>query len=151
MTVGEVCNRAVVIAKPGDSIAEAVRLMKTYHIGDVVVVEERQGRRVPIGIITDRDIALAVGERAVRLPFLRIDEVMSHDIVTAVEQESLHDALKKMRSFGVRRLPVVNERGGLEGIVAFDDVIGLLSEELHDLAALVEKAQTRERLEPQGR
>jgi CBS domain-containing protein len=65
--------------------------------------------------------------------------------VTSPERDSLFDVLKKMQSHGIRRLPVVNDRGGLEGILTFDDVIELLSEELTDLAKLVAKEQKRER------
>lgn len=66
--------------------------------------------------------------------------------MTSRERESLYDVLKKMQSHGIRRLPVVNERGGLEGILTFDDVIELLSEELTGLAKLVAREQQRERL-----
>lgn len=144
MTAGEVCNRQVVFAKPETSIVDAVSLMKTDHVGDVVVVRELDGERQPIGILTDRDVALAV-ERLLRLPQLRVVDVMSADLVTALESENLYDALKKMQSHGIRRLPVVNDRGGLEGILTFDDVVELLSEELTDLAKLVVKEQKRER------
>ena len=144
MTAGEVCNRQVVRTRPEMSIVDAVSLMKTHHVGDVVVVQETNGERVPIGIVTDRDVALAV-ERLLRLPQLRVADVMSTDLVTSPERENLDDALKKMQSHGIRRLPVVNDRGGLEGILTFDDVIELLSEELTDLAKLVAKEQKRER------
>lgn len=147
MTVGEVCNRDVIIAKPDASLLEAARLMKSCHVGDIVIVEERERRRVPIGILTDRDIALAVVDRLVRLPYLRIADVMSRDLVTSVEDENLYDAVKKMQSHGIRRLPVVNAAGGLEGILTFDDVIELLSEELTDLAKLVVREQKKERLQ----
>jgi CBS domain-containing protein len=70
---------------------------------------------------------------------------MSADLVTSPESENLYDALKKMQSHGIRRLPVVNDRGGLEGILTFDDVFELLSGELTDLAKLVGKEQKRER------
>jgi CBS domain-containing protein len=70
MIVGEVCNREVIIAKPDASLVEAARLMKSCHVGDVVVVEERERRRVPIGILTDGDIALAIVDRLVRLPYV---------------------------------------------------------------------------------
>jgi len=144
MTAGEICNRQVVFAKPGTSIVDAVGLMRTHHVGDIVVVREPDGERVPIGILTDRDIALAV-ERLLRLPQLRVAAIMSANLVTSPESENLYDALKKMQSHGIRRLPVVNDRGGLEGILTFDDVVELLSEELTDLAKLVAKEQKRER------
>lgn len=144
MTAGEVCNRQVVFTRPESSIVDAVGLMKAHHVGDVVVVGEPDGERVPIGILTDRDVALAV-ERLLRLPQLRVADVMSAELVTSPETESLYDALKKMQSHGIRRLPVVNDRGGLEGILTFDDVVELLSEELTDLAKLVAKEQKRER------
>jgi CBS domain-containing protein len=144
MTAGEVCNRQVVFTRPETSIVDAVALMKTHYVGDVVVVREPDGERVPVGILTDRDVALAV-DRLLRLPHLRVADVMSADLVTSPERESLYDVLKKMQSHGIRRLPVVNDRGGLEGILTFDDVIELLSEELTDLAKLVAKEQKRER------
>jgi CBS domain-containing protein len=144
MTAGEVCNRQVVFTRPETSIVDAVALMKTHYVGDVVVVREPDGERVPVGILTDRDVALAV-DRLLRLPHLRVADVMSADLVTSPERESLYNVLKKMQSHGIRRLPVVNDHGGLEGILTFDDVIELLSEELTDLAKLVAKEQKRER------
>jgi len=144
MTAGVVCNRQVVFTRPDTSIVDAVGLMKAHHVGDVVVVQEPDGERVPIGILTDRDVALAV-DRLLRLPRLRVADVMSVELVTSPEGDSLYDVLKKMQSHGVRRLPVINDRGGLEGILTFDDVIELLSEELTDLAKLVAKEQKRER------
>ena len=144
MTAGEVCNRRIVCARADTSIVDAVGLMRTHHVGDVIIVREPDGERVPIGILTDRDVALAV-DRLLRLPHLRVADVMSPSLVTSPERESLYDALKKMQSHGIRRLPVVNDRGGLEGILTFDDVIELLSEELTDLAKLVAKEQKRER------
>jgi CBS domain-containing protein len=70
---------------------------------------------------------------------------MTRAPVTAEESESLESALKRMRSYGVRRLPVVNEGGGLEGILTFDDIVELTSGELTDLAQLVPREQKRER------
>lgn len=146
MTLGEACNREVIITTPEMSILEAATLMKSCHVGDVVVVEDRDAQRVPIGILTDRDIAMALVDRAVRLPYLRVVDLMSRDLLTGVQEENLYDAIKKMQSQGVRRLPVVNAEGGLEGILTFDDLIELLSEELSDLANLLATAQKRERL-----
>ena len=143
MTAGDVCNRQVVITTPGMRVVEAADLMKAHHVGDLVVVRQADGERVPIGILTDRDIALSVG-RLVRHPELKVLDVMSANLVTSGEGESLYDVLKRMQSHGIRRLPIVNERGVLEGILTFDDVIELLSEELTDLAKLVVREQKRE-------
>jgi CBS domain-containing protein len=144
MTAGEVCNRQVVFTEPQTSIVDAVKLMKAHHVGDVVVVRQTGEDRRPIGILTDRDVALAL-DSLMRWPETRVSDLMSSDLVTAAERESLDDVLKKMQARGIRRLPVVNERGGLEGILTFDDVIELLSGELTDLAKLVAKEQKRER------
>jgi CBS domain-containing protein len=147
MTVGEACTRDVIVTKPNATVIEAARLMKMYHVGDVVVVEEREGGRTPVGILTDRDVALSgVVDQAVRLPYLRVADLMSRNLVTSLEDESLREAVTKMRSHGVRRLPVVNAAGGLEGILTFDDVIQLLSEELSDLATLLAREEKRERM-----
>jgi CBS domain-containing protein len=146
MTAGEVCSHDVIIATPETPVPEAAALMKHYHVGDLVVVETRpNGQRIPVGIVTDRDIALAVASHAERLQYLRVSDLMKGAVVTALESESLHTALKKMQSAGVRRLPVVNGEGVLEGIVTLDDVMELLSEELTDLAKLVIHEQKKER------
>jgi CBS domain-containing protein len=146
MTAGEVCNREVVIASADETIAQAARRIRACHVGTLVVVDDREGTRTPVGILTDRDIVIhALADKAEPLYALRIGSVMSSNLVTAGEHESLPDVLKKMRSYGVRRIPIVNEDGGLEGILAFDDVVELLAEELSDLAGLIAREQTRER------
>lgn len=150
MTAGEICNRQVVSIRPETSIVDAAELMKAHHVGDVIVVREPDGECVPIGILTDRDVALAV-DRLLRLPHLRVADVMSTELVTAAEGERLYDVLKRMQSYGIRRLPVVNERGSLAGILTFDDVLEVLSEELTDLARLVATEQKRERAQRQVR
>ena len=148
MTVGELCNRDVIIARPETPLPEAAALMKHYHVGDLVIVGTRPGgQRVPVGILTDRDMALALASHAARLSYLRVSDLMTHHLVTALESESLHSALKKMQDAGVRRLPVVNPDGVLEGIVTLDDIIEVLSEELTDLTKLVVREQRKERLQ----
>jgi CBS domain-containing protein len=150
VTVGEICRRDVIIARPEMPLPEAAALMKSYHVGDLVIVESQPGgRRIPIGILTDRDVALMVASHAVRVPYLQVSDVMKEKLITALEGESLHTALERMQASGVRRLPVINGEGVLEGIVTLDDIIELLSEELTDLARLVLREQKKERL--QGR
>jgi CBS-domain-containing membrane protein len=146
LIVGELCNREVVIAREGDSVEMAAERMRSFHVGDLVVVEEHAGRNVPVGIVTDRDLVVGgLAQGLARLATLRVGDVMSRELVTARPEEDLGIALDRMRSHGVRRLPVVNREGGLEGILTLDDVLELMSEELAELAKLVVRQQKLER------
>lgn len=141
MNVGKICNRNVIIVSREKSIREAAVLMRKYHVGDVVVVDEKNRERFPIGILTDRDIVVLLVARDVDLDAVKVEDVMSFDLLSAQEEDDVMDTIKQMRSSGVRRIPVVNSRGGLEGIVAVDDLIELLSEQMADLVQLILRGQ----------
>lgn len=146
MIVGEFCNRQVVIARRDEPVTVAARRMRDLHVGTLVVVDEQDGQRIPVGLVTDRDLVVRVLSDGARdVDALILANVMSAEPVTAREEDSLWDVIKKMRSFGIRRLPVVNDQGGLEGILTFDDLIDLVAEELSDLSTLVSREQKRER------
>lgn len=144
MNVGEICNRNVIIIGREGSIREAAGLMRKYHVGDVVVVEEKNEERFPVGILTDRDIVVLLIARDVALDSVKAEDVMSFELVSAREEDGVMETIKKMRSIGVRRMPVVNNRGGLEGILAVDDLMELLSEQLTDLTKLIMRGQDLE-------
>ena len=146
MTIGSICKRNVAVAPKGESVVDAAKRMRMMHVGTVIVVEEREGRQVPIGILTDRDIVLSiVASDAEHLPFLSIADAMSDDLLTASEETSLVDALKLMQERGVRRLPVVDHSGALAGIVTADDVIRFLADELGEVAKLLNREEQVER------
>ncbi|MDZ7749221.1 MAG: CBS domain-containing protein [Halofilum sp. (in: g-proteobacteria)] len=63
MRVEKMCNRAPISASATDTVRAAAALMRAYHIGDVVVVDEQHGRRRPVGLVTDRDLVLEVVDR----------------------------------------------------------------------------------------
>lgn len=148
MSLGEICNREVVIIGQEADASEAARLMREYHVGDVVVVEKRDEGNVPVGIVTDRDLVIEVMARDVDpLSVTMKDLIAAGMLVVAGEEESLLDCLQRMREKGVRRLVVVNTGGGLEGILTLDDVLDLLSEELSEIVALVSKQLSREPVE----
>lgn len=137
MTVGLFCNRTVVICFESDSVLEAARRMRDFDVGSIVVVQDTDGIRVPIGILTDRDIVLNLASSASFTAATRVGDVMTRGVVTATEDEELEDGLKRMRAFGVRRMPVVDAQGGLEGLVTFDDLLALFSEELADMTRVL--------------
>jgi CBS domain-containing protein len=145
VTVSEICTREVVIIGRDEPITEAARLMREYHVGDLVVVEEREGKHFPVGIITDRDTVVGVVARDTQhLDRLAVGDVVKGELLTATEQESLVDALKRMCAFGIRRIPVLDGRGSLAGILSADDVIEELGEQMTDLAALIGRQRKRE-------
>ena len=144
MAVGEICNREVVIAKKTLSVVDAAQLMRKHHVGDLVVVEEKNGRRHPVGIVTDRDIVVEVVAAGVNPDALKVGDIMGPEVATVRESEGLFEALRYMRDKGVRRMPVVDRDDGLVGILTLDDLLGLLAEEMTELAKLVSHERQRE-------
>jgi CBS domain-containing protein len=146
MSVGEICNREVIVIDHLENITDAARLMRRHHVGNVVVVRtEGDGTRKPVGILTDRDIVIELLARDVDLDTLSVGDAMSYDLLTLNENDEADEAIKQMRAQGVRRAPVVDSEGALVGILAMDDVIELLSEQLSDLVALLKREQQVER------
>lgn len=146
MFVGEVCNREVVILRKDESILDAVKLMRENHVGSVVVTEEAGGQCNPVGILTDRDIVVEVLAEGVKLGEVNVGDVMSYELTTIGENADVKDAIELMRSKGVRRIPVVNDTGALVGIMAVDDVVEFIAEELSDLANIITLEQGKERI-----
>ena len=146
LNAGAICTRMVTIAYPGMALNEAARLMREHHVGCLVVVVEQQSPedRVVVGMLTDRDIVNAVVATDRDPHGLRVGDVMNKDVVTAREQDSVLDVLTAMRRKRVRRIPVTGPRGTLIGIVALDDVLEIVAEEMQALASAVGAAQKRE-------
>lgn len=144
MCVGEICNREVIIIDRKGSIREAAGLMRKYHVGNVVVVEQRDDERIPVGILTDRDIVLEFIALDVDIDSVTVGDAMSFELLIAREEDGVMETINRMRSKGVRRIPVVNNRGGLVGILAVNDLIEVLSEQLMDLSKLIMGGQQRE-------
>ncbi|HKK05530.1 MAG TPA: CBS domain-containing protein, partial [Gammaproteobacteria bacterium] len=111
---------------------------------DIVVTENHPGRRAPVGILTDRDIVIEVLAEGVDPKTLIVADIMSYDLLTAREDDELLDTVRAMRAHGVRRIPVVNREGGLEGIVSVDDLLDLVAEQLADLVELFRREQRHE-------
>ena len=144
MSAGEYCNREVVVIERSESVRRAIELMRTHHVGDVIVIERTSGGSRPLGILTDRDIVIELLAKDVDLATVSVGDVMSDDLQTVHEGTKLLDATKVMRKKGIRRLPVVDTQGSLVGILAVDDILGLILEQLSDLVGLIVKEQLQE-------
>ncbi|NWG86840.1 MAG: CBS domain-containing protein [Hydrogenophilaceae bacterium] len=144
MTIGAVCNREVVIAERSMDVPEAARLMRQYHVGTLIVVEDVEGQRRPVGIVTDRDIAIEVVAAGVSPDGLTVGDIMGAELATVRETEGVFDTIRYMHSRGVRRVPVVDNGGWLVGIVTLDDLFELLAEEINEMAGLISRGRLRE-------
>ncbi|HEU0188951.1 MAG TPA: CBS domain-containing protein [Gallionella sp.] len=144
MPISEICNREVVIVQTDDTALGAARLMRQHHVGDVLVVEDRGDVRAPVGIVTDRDLVVEILAPELDPAAITVGDIMAPELVSVKESTGMFETIQYMRAKGVRRLPVVNDKGGLVGILTLDDLLELLAEELLELAKLVKYEQKKE-------
>jgi CBS domain-containing protein len=145
MTVGNMCTRGVVTVRRDDGVLDAAVAMRDRHVGDVVVVDLKDSIEYPVGILTDRDIVVGIVAQAPdKIVDLRVADVLTTSVVSVTSDSSVEMALQMMRHLGIRRLPVVDVDGALVGIVTFDDLLGVIADELAGLAAIVERERFRE-------
>lgn len=144
MPIGEFCNRSVVFATRKTSVPEAAQLMREHHVGDLVVVDLVDGKRVPVGMLTDRDIVVELVAKALDCSQYSVGDIMSLQLVSVDQDQGVFETIRLMRDKGIRRIPVVSRDGALEGIMAADDVLDLLAEEMTELSKVVTREQSRE-------
>jgi CBS domain-containing protein len=141
MTIGKFCNRNVVCATRETPVVEAANLMRQHHVGDLIVVEQKAGRKTPLGIVTDRDIVVEVVAPGVDPRTIKLGDLLVGRLVTVAEDLGRNDAVRLMATSGVRRLPVVDASGGLVGIVTLDDLLLHFAAQLTELAELVPRSR----------
>eukprot|EP01034_Spumella_vulgaris_P025087 gene25087-31501_t len=139
LTAGEICKRKVTVAYENTSLVAAAQLMREEHVGALVVVADQNGHRLVRGVVTDRDIVMAVVATGLDPEPLLLEDIMSDRLVTAKETDSLLDLMRVMREHGVRRVPVVGEQYELVGIVTMDDVLKVLALELNMLVGTIDR------------
>ncbi len=144
MRIEEICSHDVVDIEPGASIHEAAHLMRARHVGCLVVVDRPDGEKIPIGMLTDRDIVVAVVSPGIDAEVLTVGDVMTRPVIVCGLREELFEALERMRKAGVRRLPVVDPHGALAGLLSADDIIAALGWHLQELARALTTEQARE-------
>ncbi|NJD06868.1 MAG: CBS domain-containing protein [Methylococcaceae bacterium] len=144
MSVGYYCKRSVVTASKQDSIVTAAQLMRQNHIGCLVIVEDTGAGNQPVGVLTDRDLVVEILAAEINPDDVTVGDIMSFELLTAWETDSIWETLQRMRVKGVRRVPVVDQKGLLTGILSSDDLLEVLSEELSQLAKLSNREQQRE-------
>ncbi|HHO49490.1 MAG TPA: CBS domain-containing protein [Deltaproteobacteria bacterium] len=137
MNVGELCTRSVISVRGDESLSVAAEKLRRFHVGDLVVIDPGEAHPRPIGILTDRDLAVGVVATAPEhLSDLRCDEVIRRPLLKVGEDDDVFEALEVMKGAQIRRLPVVDESGALVGVLAMDDLLRLFADSLSALASI---------------
>ena len=144
MTIGTICNREVITVQRDATVLHAAVLMRQHHVGDVVVIENRKNKTVPIGIVTDRDIVVELVATELDCKVITVGDIIITKLIVVKDSAGVFEAIQLMANKGVRRLPVVDDDGGLVGIITLDDLLLLLSKELAALNKLVTREQKNE-------
>lgn len=144
MQVGEYCNKEVIIMGKYEAPLEAACLMRKHNVGDVIIVEDYDNDKTPVGIITDRDIVLEIVALEVDPMAISVIDITRRPFVTVNETDDICECTVHMKYHGVRRAPVVNDRGFLVGIITIDDIVEILSDQLNDVVSLVSYQQDHE-------
>lgn len=145
MEIGKLSILDTVCCSRDESVQGAALLMRKHHVGDLVVVEEPDGERIPVGIVTDRDIVVSVIALGLDPLGLQVGDIMTDDLLTASEHDDVYATIERMRLRGIRRVPVLSDSGTLSGIVSADDLLTFLAEEMEELARISPYQQQHER------
>lgn len=142
--IGSFCKRDVVTVSPDASIVEACRLMRHHHIGALVIARETTDGKIPVGILTDRDIAVEVVALGVAPETLKVSEIVQRPVTTAAEGAGYAETVRLMSVNGMRRMPIVDAGGKLVGIITVDDILRQLAGPLVALGDLVVRERNYE-------
>lgn len=128
---------------PEAPLWEAAQMMKDHQIGDVVVMERAGGQSRPLGMITDRDIALCLSER-VNMMNLKVMDVMTRSIVTASIHDDIFRLIHTMKEAGITRLPLMDEAGNIAGVVTAKNILEILVNCFFDVTQISEQQKQNE-------
>lgn len=137
MSIGRICVRQVHVADPDESLVQAARRMRETGVGALVVVD---AERRPVGILTDRDLALRCVAEGCDPARTAVGSAMTVPVATALESTPIEDGIARMSGVPARRLVVVDADDHLVGVLALDDVLELLVEEMETIGRLVRRA-----------
>ena len=140
MKIARLYTRKLMATRRSAPIAEAAAAMQRFQVGTLLVMEDPPAVGPPVGIVTDRDLAL----QGFASEASTVGSVMTPVIATVSEESDIHEALELMRAHGVRRLVVTSADGGLRGILSIDDIVDGLSTDLAAAAAVLKGAVRRD-------
>jgi CBS domain-containing protein len=134
MSLAALCQRAIVTVDAHRPLRDAAQAMLEHHVGAVVVTSSSEGRPEVVGVLTDRDLAIACVARALDPAKVLSGAVASGPVICIAASRGLPEAVEAMRSAGVRRLLVRDDERQVIGLLSSDDLLAALLEPLHALA-----------------
>ena len=144
MRVDQYCKRGVVAINGGADLFEAAKLMREKHVGFLSVFDDGDELRKPVGVLTDRDVVLQLVARDIDPHAITVQDVMTRQPMIANETDDITDLVQAMRLSGIRRVPIVDGRGALSGVIALDDLIDVISGLLVEVAGSIKSEQRQE-------
>lgn len=142
--VETIMSRDPVICTEGERLQQVAALMRSRHVGSVIVVSADGLGRRPVGVVTDRDIVVEVVATGLDSATITAGDIAVRPAVTIHEHDGLSEAVQKMRSRGVRRLPVVDVHGELIGVLSSDDLLHSIAHDLSTLGRVAEHQPAQE-------
>lgn len=133
MRIDRVYTRKIVATTRTTPIVEAAATMRRFGVGALLVLESGHPAARPVGIVTDRDLAM----EGFTTESFEVHDAMTPVVATVRASADVHEALELMRAHGVRRLVVTNDAGAIQGMVSIDDIVDGLSAELASAAAVL--------------
>ena len=133
MSVGKLGPENVVTTSPDSDLEEATQTLESENVGALIVTEDDE----PVGMLTDRDAALAIHDRD-DVGSTSVEEVMTADPVTVSEDDDPLAISEAIEEHNVRRFPIVDDDGKLAGIATLDDLVATIGEELDNVADTIE-------------
>lgn len=144
MLLKDICSPDVAYCSSDTHVLAAARIMRQRHVGDLVIVNDPDGDQTPLGMVTDRDIVVEVLGKELDPRNVKVMDIMRAPVVIAGDSEDAAQALARMKSHGVRRIPVLGEQRKLVGIITLDDLVRRLAAEAKELADVIENEQGNE-------
>lgn len=145
MNIINIYNRNVIVADQNSDVLTAAQLMRQHHVGTIVIVADAVNSKKPIGIVSERDLVVKVLAKNVSAKDITLHDTMTRDLVCLREDDDIIDTIRVMCMEGVRRAPVINKQGNLVGILAMDDLVEMLADDLSNLARLIERGRQNEK------
>jgi len=137
MNVGQICSQRAVTVSEAAPMSDVARLMRDEHVGAVIVTRGAFDHCSVVGIITDRDVMCVQLERTADLSQLKASDAMTVDPLVLSELGAIDSAIEHIRARGVRRAPVVTDKGHPVGMISTDDLLAYLSVTLAGMAGIV--------------